>query len=88
MRRYRSPEPCGVMASACGLWRRASESTSLYAAAAAVSSVEPIFLRHHFRSHPHIAQFASTTFYGGALAIDTAPTLHPAGFSMGLRSAG
>lgn len=49
------------------------ETTSLYTAAAAVSLSEPIFLRHHFRSHPQIAEFASTTFYGGALSVDTDP---------------
>lgn len=49
------------------------ETTSLYTAAASVSKQEPIFLRHHFRSHPQIAEFASTTFYGGALSVDTAP---------------
>ncbi len=47
------------------------ETTSLYTAAASVSKDEPIFLRHHFRSHPQIAEFASTTFYGGALSVDT-----------------
>lgn len=49
------------------------ETTSLYTAAASVSKQEPIFLRHHFRSHPQIAEFASATFYGGALSVDTKP---------------
>ena len=35
------------------------------------SHEEPILLRHHFRSHPHIAEFASITFYSGALIVDT-----------------
>lgn len=47
------------------------QTTSLYTAAASVSKHEPIFLRHHYRSHPQIAEFANTTFYGGALSVDT-----------------
>jgi chorismate mutase len=46
-------------------------STSLYDAAVTASNEEPILLRHHYRSHPHIAEFASITFYGGALIVDT-----------------
>ena len=46
-------------------------SSSLYDAAVAATEEEAVLLRRHYRSHPHIAEFASVTFYGGALVVET-----------------